>query len=534
MSANLPRRAFLTRLGGAALCAAVAPACRAAAGAPALPGGLAGTADAGADAPTPAADLAAQAADSAATGSAWADLRSTLKGKLFTPADSGYGDARLLFNTRFDGMLPQGVARCLDASDVQACVLWAQKQAIPLAIRSGGHSYAGFSSGGGLVVDVRGLAQIDLLPGNQVRAGAGCQMIDVYTALSAKGLLIPGGSCPTMGISGHALGGGFGLSSRQFGMLSDTLVAVDIVTAAGDLLTVNSKDHPDLLWACQGGGGGSFGVVTALTFQAQPIPKDVSWFAISWPWSDAAAVLQAWQTWAPAAPPALTSLCHLFAGSDYGAQPGVSIVGQFFGTTVDCQTLLQTMLAVGKPSKPTIEQKAFADLTLFWADCTSLAACHLAPAGGIQRDNYRAKSDYMTQPVPAAGIAAMLQSMEERQKFTSLGAVLLDAHGGAIAQVAPDATAFVHRNVLFSAQYLATGKASDTAQIQQQNLAWLQKLYAGLRPYASGQAYQNYVDADLVGWQAAYYGDNYAKLRQIKTKYDPTDVFHFAQSVEPA
>lgn len=523
----LPRRAFLAQV-GASLGAVALSGCREAQPS-AAPADVAanGSADAVAD---------AQAVSDTATATdasdAFGDLRKAIQGKVFAAGDPGYDDARLLYNSRFDHLKPQVVVRCVNAKDAQTALGWARNHAMPLAIRGGGHSYAGWSSGSGLVIDLRDLTTIEFLAGNKVRVGAGCLLIDVYAAIAAKGLLISGGSGPTVGIAGLALGGGYGLSSRQFGLTCDALVEVQVLSASGELLTCNAQDHPDLLWACQGGGGGSFGIVTALTFQAQPIPQDICWFGIEWPWQDAAAVVQAWQQWAPAAPPALTSVCHLFAGTDHGVAPTISVVGQVFGTVAEAKALLQPMLEVGNPGKPAVEAKDFLGLSLFWADCSVLAKCHAQPQGDLPRGNYLARSDYVTKPLPVKAIAAMVQAMEERQKAAPFGAILLDAYGGAIGNRSASETAFVHRDVLYSAQYLAIGKPGVTAAQESLNHAWLQGLYAELRPYISGQVYQNYVDAELKDWQAAYFGANYAKLKQIKGQYDPLNVFRFPQSIE--
>lgn len=522
---TLPRRTFLAQF-GATVGAIALPGCResnsstsAAGGAAASPG----------DVPVAPIDNGATATDA---GDAWLALRNAIQGKVFTPADPGYEDARLLYNSRFDHLKPQVVVRCQSAEDAKVALAWSRKHALPLAIRGGGHSYAGWSSSTGLVIDLRSLNTIAFLSGNRVRVGAGCLLMDVYAAVAGQGLLLPGGSGPTVGIAGLALGGGYGLSARQFGLLCDTLVEVEILSAEGELLTCTSQDHADLLWACQGGGGGSFGVVTALTFQAQPVPQHSCWFGIEWSWTDAGAVVAAWQAWAPTAPPALTSLCHLFAGKDHGAAPTVSVVGQCFGTVAEAKALIQPLLAVGTPGSPAVEAKDFLALSLFWADCSVLAKCHPQPQGDLPRGNYLARSDYMTKPLPSAAISAIIQSMEERQKSAPFGAILLDAYGGEIAKRGPDETAFVHRDALFSAQYLAIGKPGASAADEILNHTWLQGLYAQLRPYVSGQVYQNYIDADLKDWQTAYFGANYPKLKQIKGKYDPTNVFRFPQSIE--
>lgn len=537
------RRRFVQRLGAGALGPLVLSACAESPTAGAASGpdtggpaeGLAaqGAADtAGTATHDTAADLSATTAD---TPDLWAALRALLQGAVLTPTGptaQDYASARLLYNTRFDSIYPQAIARCHNASDVASALTFARKHALPFAIRGGGHSYAGYSTSTGLVIDTRLLNQITVLATpNSVRIGAGCILIDVYQALLDQGLLLPGGSGATVGIAGHTLGGGYGLSARQFGMLCDRLTGVSIVTADGQLRVCNAQNHSDLFWASRGGGGGSFGIVTDLTFNALTIPKAISWFSLQWPWSQAAQVVEAWQQWAPTAPDALTSLCHLFAGQEYGQAPSVSVVGQFFGTAAACQQALQPLLQVGKPGAPVILDETFGNLALLFAGCDTFAACHLQPLGKLPRETYRARSAYVTTPLPAAGVAALVTAMEIRHQGKPMGAVLLDAYGGAIGHLPADATAFVHRNVLYSAQFVAIGHSDDSATADAANFAWLNDIYAALQPFVAKQTYQNYVDAALPDWSSRYFGANYAKLQAVKAKYDPQDVFQFAQSV---
>ena len=166
-----------------------------------------------------------------------------------------------------------------------------------------------------MVLDLRNMRSVQVDARHRtVTVGAGAQLIDVYAALAAHGLTIPAGSCPSVGIAGHALGGGMGLAGRQFGLTADNLLSAQIVTADGRLRTASGKSNPDLYWALRGGGGGNFGVVTSLRFRTHPVPGTVSSFFVSWPWSRAADALAAWQAWAPHARSQLTSIFHLSGG----------------------------------------------------------------------------------------------------------------------------------------------------------------------------------------------------------------------------
>jgi FAD/FMN-containing dehydrogenase len=435
-----------------------------------------------------------------------AALAKMLDGHVVVPAGAGYDAARRLWNTRFDGLRPRAIVYCASIPDVQRVVRWGRKNAIHVVPRSGGHSYAGYSSGNGVVVaDVSQLHTVTVA-GGLATIGAGAMLGPVYAALAQHGVSIPAGSCPTVGIAGLALGGGVGYASRQLGTTADRLRRVHIVTAEGELRRCDATHHSDLFWACRGGGGGNFGIVTDLTFATAPV-SNVAVFSIEWPWSQAVQAVTAWQAFAPHAPDSLFSVLDLIATGPPATTPHVVSAGQYFGPESDLASLLQPLTSVGTPTRVRTQTLSYLDAMAHWA-------------GGKARLSFAAKSDYVNTPLPQAAIAALVNGVAARQS-TGRGAIFLDAHGGAINRVPKGATAFVHRDALFSIQYTA----------QNGGATWLAQVYAQLRPHVSGFAYQNYVDPQLATWRHAYYGGNLARLRKIKRDVDPHGFFHFAQSV---
>jgi FAD/FMN-containing dehydrogenase len=460
-------------------------------------------------------------------------LRSAVRGPVFVPRSPGYASERLVYNTRFDGTRPQAVVQPLDTRDVQAVVRWAARYGVRVVARSGGHSYAGYSTiGDGVVVDLSRLRGIGVSNG-RATVGAGAQLIDVYWTLAGRGLLVPAGSCPSVGISGLALGGGHGLSGRRFGLTADNLRAATIVTADGRARRVDADTNEDLYWACRGGGGGNFGIVTSFTFQAHRA-TGAAWFFIRFPWSQASEALAAWQRFAPHAPPALTSIFTL--GTTGGAgSPSVTALGQYFGSESALRNLIRPLARVAGASVST-GSSTMRSLVLRWAGCLDegYRACHTRgtrPGGTMPRAAFYAKSDYFDEPLPARGRQVMIDWIERRQRTPSLGAgaLILDAYGGAYNRPAADATAFVHRDMLFSLQYGAYFGGNGTPSRQ-----WINGVWRALRPFASGQAYQNYIDPQLRGWRQAYYASNLPRLREIKKQVDPDFMFRFRQAIPPA
>ena len=484
------------------------------------------------------------AAAAGPTAADWTALAKDLAGTLVRPGEGSYATAKLLFDPRFDGQHPAGIAYVANAHDVSTCLAFVRKFGVPCAARSGGHSYAGWSGSSGLIIDVGNLKTVSV-SGTTATVGAGTRLIDFYHGLADKGRAVPGGSCATVGIAGLTLGGGIGVTARAYGLTCDSLESLQIVTANGAVLTATGTGpNSDLLWASQGGGGGNFGVATSFTFRTVPAPEPVL-FALSWPWSKAARVVAAWQSWAPHAPDAMWSNLHL-AAAPGGTTPNVSVGGCYLGSDADAANLLNQLYAkVGSsPSSHFLSfPQPFLTAMLAEAGCSSIGyqACHLpwyASGGKLNRASEFAKSDFFTTPLSSAGIGTLLAGVVALQRVAGapggVGGIAFDALGGAVNRVKPNATAFVHRNALFSAQY-TTGwtVGAGAAGINNQH-TWLRNYWGSMRRYASGQAYQNYVDPDLANWQQAYYGGNYNQLAAIKQKYDPTGLFTFPQAITPA
>ena len=459
-------------------------------------------------------------------------LRGAVRGPVLT-SGPGYRAARPVYNQRFSGIRPEAVVQPLDTRDVQAVVRWADRFGVRLRARSGGHSYAGYSTvRNGVVVDLRRLRGIRVLGGSpRAAVGAGAQLIDVYAALGRRGATIPAGTCPSVGVGGLALGGGYGLASRKLGLTADNISGLTIVTADGRARRVDRDSGEDLFWACRGGGGGNFGIVTGFEFRAHRA-RSASWFSVSWPWGAASQAIAAWQQFAPDAPDGLTSVLSLGTGG-----PRVAALGQFFGSPAALRRLVRPLTRVPGASL-SVGSSPYFPLMLRWAGCVDdgLRACHTAgtrPGGRLPRAAFHARSDYVARPLSARARATMIRWIERRQRNPSQGsgALLLDAYGGAINRVREDATAFVHRDQLFSIQYLAYFGSADAGRASR---AWIAGVHRAMRPFVSGEAYQNYIDADLRSWQRAYYGANLERLREVKARYDPDFRFRFPQAIPPA
>jgi FAD/FMN-containing dehydrogenase len=434
------------------------------------------------------------------------ELARRVRGPVVRPGSPAYAGAAHVYNLRFDGARPDAVVEPLDSRDVQAVLRWADRHDVRIAARSGGHSYAGYSTlDEGVVVDLRRLRGISVdRGGRRASIGAGARMIEVSDALARHGGAVPGGSCPTVGFGGLALGGGYGLASRAFGLTADNVVGLVVITPDGRLRRVDAHHDPELFWALRGGGGGNFGIVTRFEARVHRVGR-ASRFSASFP--SAGAALAAWEAWAPETDPRLTSILQLGPHS-------ATAVGQYLGSEARLARLLGPLRRAGASVRTA--GSGYAALQVFWG-------------GGrtTPRTRFSAKSQYVRERLPGHVRDALLAELARGGAVAGLssGLLLLDAYGGALNRPRPRATAFVHRDERYSIQYLAYHDDGGAA-----SRAWLRRMHAIVAPRADG-AYQNYIDPDLRGWRHAYYGRNLARLEAVRASYDPDRRFRSPRGV---
>ncbi|OXM43923.1 FAD-binding oxidoreductase [Amycolatopsis alba] len=442
-------------------------------------------------------------------GDEWERLRARLAGTLFRPGDPGYDKARLGFFSLYDHRLPAGVAVCANEDDVRRCVDFAARLRIPIAARSGGHSYVGYSIvDRGLIVDLSRLSRVEILPGGRAAIGAGAVLGRVYEALAAAGRALPAGSCPQVGIAGLTLGGGIGVLGRKYGLTCDRVESVRFVGADGKLRLVSAETAPDLLWALRGGGGGNFGIVTSFVFKTEPA-RTLTNFTLTFPPAVLADLVAAWQEWQPAMPD------ELWSGMGLGSA-AVNCGGCFVGRAVQLNPLLDDLVRRVGTEPLTREVKEQGHL----ATMRSFAEEVQFPAAVDQRGEYVATSRMLTHPVPDPGaLAALLTS--DPQLYS-----IVDTYGGAIARVPSGESCFPHRSALGSIQ-ITRGLDGGVAKARQEIGRVRDELG---REY--GQAgYVNYIDPEMPDWAKAYYGESLPRLRRVARKYDPDGLFAFEQGL---
>jgi len=459
-----------------------------------------------------------------------ARFRASLDGSTILPSDAPYAAARLVYNLRFDPR-PSIIVRPGTVADIQRTIDFARTQGIRLAIRSGGHSYIGASGGDGIVLDLSSMGGVQPLGGAMFRIASGTQLQRVYGDLRCNGnWTLPCGSCETVGFGGIAQGGGFGYLQRAHGLTCDRVRSARIVLADGSVATASPDGDADLLWALRGGGGGSFGVAIDFTVEAvayAPL-QVVLWY---WPLAAADEVLALMHD--AAADGRLPR--HASAGVVFNRPAAALAVPQCIGLLWSRSTMADALAAQSMLTGP---RGIPATPGLGYSYEAASPACD--PTAVATREHYRAKSSMVYgAPTPGTG-AAVREWILARVNSPALTAsdyatINFLTLGGAVSDIAADATAFVHRAARLEVQYLGYVQ-SPTPRSIEANRAWLRGAYAsvsaGLVNGGSG-GYCNYADEDLLPSQypSHYWGTNYPRLQATKRRVDPTGFFRGGQGV---
>jgi FAD/FMN-containing dehydrogenase len=449
------------------------------------------------------------------------------------PGSPAYQELPKPFNARFHDVRPQAVVLCATAQDVSETISFAGRHGLACATRSGGHCFAGRSATRGLVVDVTPMRSVSVT-GGVATVGAGARLGAVYDSLQEHGLAIPAGTCPPVGVAGLTLGGGLGILGRSHGVTSDHLVAAEVVLADGRVLACDEHRHRDLFWALRGAGAGNFGVVTSLAFRAVPAPA-VTNFHLVWPLARAAAVIAAWQGWAPVAPDELAASLKLTATGPVDQPASVDLYGALLGSGSDATQLLDELVARAgtDPVSASARQMSFAETRRFWAQLpVGEDGAGPGPDAAPEQQPYLfAKSGFFRRPLPAAAGAALVEHLVRGRAAGESRELDFMPWGGAYNRVRPDATAFVHRQELFQLKHAVVVDPQAPAREKQAAHRWVRRSWASVQPWGCGRVFQNFPDPELQDWAGAYYGPNYQRLVRVKARYDPAGFFRIPQSL---
>ena len=453
----------------------------------------------------------------------WDALAGTVSGEVVLPGSPGYESARKPALARFHEARPQAVVLCESPEDVSEAISFARRSGLRAATRSGGHCFAGRSSTGGVVIDVRPMRSVSVA-GDSATIGAGARLGEVYDALNGNGLTIPTGCGTSVGIAGLTLGGGLGILGRKHGLTSDNLVAAQVVLADGRILDCDELHNEDLFWALRGAGGGHFGVVTSLVFQTVPAPAATA-FHLTWPPRDAAALVDAWQRWAPDAPDELAASLLPTAPSVVDRPPTANVFGAMLGGESETESLLGQLVARAgaDPNSAFLEHASYR--------ATKRYLSEHGPGDDRPDGHQFSKSEYFRRPLPVEAVAALVGSLSEGRVAGQSRELDFTPWAGAYNRVSADASAFAHRDERFLLLHVAVVEPDATTAEREAARGWLARSWASVHPWGSGRVYPNFPDPDLEDWAWAYHGTNLERLVRIKGRYDPDNFFRFGQSL---
>jgi FAD/FMN-containing dehydrogenase len=451
-------------------------------------------------------------------------LTETFSGELIRPGDPRYDESRAVFNAMVDRR-PALIARCATTADVVAAVQFAQESGLAVAVRSGGHSVAGFGvCDGGIVIDLGGLKTIEVDPAAKtVRAGGGVLWGELDAATQEHGLQTPGGRVTTTGIGGFTTGGGYGWTSSKHGLACDNLVSAEVVLADGTVVTASEDENPDLLWGLRGGGG-NFGIVTEFELRVHELGPIVLAGLALWPLERGREVMRAWRDYVDAAPDELSTACVIvtappedFVPDDLKGRPAIGMAVLHVGDPAEGAEIVRPL----KELQPAVDHIQPMPYTAFQA-----ALDPLAPPG--MRSYWR--GEYM-QGLDDDAIDTFLEHGPAlvAAGFPFTQAVIFRI-GQGVTAVPEDATAFSHRD----ANYLFHPIAVWSDPADDERLIAASRAFAeAMRPFGTGGAYLNFTpETDRL--DDAYGAAKHERLVALKDRYDPGNLFRLNQNIAPS
>ncbi|CAG8547699.1 17456_t:CDS:2 [Racocetra persica] len=451
------------------------------------------------------------------------DLASCLvnvQGKKVYPSDPEYNSDIIDANSRIM-FTPSVIIHTNIVADVQFSVSCASTLNMSISVRSGGHSYEKYSTAGAIVVDITNLNQIDIDSAAKTAViGAGNRLGPIYYALSQAGFLIPAGTCPGVGIAGHALGGGYGQIGRKYGLALDSIISMDLVDATGRLITVTADEYSDLFFALRGAGANNYGIVTSFTFQIYPTLPKVTSISLKYDLNKIQTLFDATKQLGPTLPDDISFSIVIEKSS-------VEFQGVYLGSQSSATQVMSQFISLSQPTSNQFTEESFFDSVVRWGfqQTSDTINPYHSPS------KFKAKSFYVkSSGLSAEGVQSLVNFMKGLPTACPTYAIFDLYAGGAAARVEENATAFVHRNVFHSIELFTTLNGDNTMNTQCYNqLNSFGEIFQS--NYTDYSCYQNYIDRDLTDWQHRYYGNNLPALIAVKKIYDPNNVFGYDQGI---
>lgn len=450
------------------------------------------------------------------------DLKSQIRGDVVLPGAACYDTLRAVWNAMIDRH-PDVIVQCRGTADVMAAVKFARAHGLNICVRGGGHNIAGTGvCDGGLMLDLSTMRAVQVDPVRRLaRVEGGATVGDLDHETQAFGLATPGGVVSTTGVGGLTLGGGFGWLARLYGLAADNLVSVDLVTTEGDLLTASEQENADLFWALRGGGG-NFGIVTSFLFRLHRLGPEVLFGPTVHPLEDAADVLKHYRDFAAGAPRECCVWADLmtapplpFLDQCHHGTKVLTLMQFYAGDPAEGESVLAPLRGFGEPIGDAVGRTVYTE-----------AQSRLDPVYERGARNYWRAYNFadLVDPVPEI-VTQCAADMPTAQSD-----ILICQLGGAISDVAPEASAYPHRHVTYS---ITPGARWLDPAMDGECLAWIRSAFEPLVEHAQHGAYVNFI-AEAAGRERDAYGANYERLAALKARYDPENLLRSNQNVLPA
>lgn len=440
-----------------------------------------------------------------------------LTGKVITRKHRDYEEARTMWNRAIE-QYPLAIVYCTNKEDIINSIKWAKTHKVPIRIRSGGHHYAGYSTGNDiLVVDVSLMNHISIdEKANEVRIEGGVRNRELYEFLCGKGYPFPGGGCPSVGVVGFTLGGGWGYSSRLLGLACDSLKQVELIDYEGNLIVASTEENADLFWALRGSGGGQFGVVVSMTFNLPQKRNEATLIRLEY--SDVTReeqmnMFKLWQETIDKVCPEVNFKLSFYNSKEKGI--GMLLIGVYYGPDKEAHAIVEPFIKVGHKIQVHIQAMSVLKVNRWIQDAHP------------DYEHYKSSGRFVNKPFEEDEMHCLLDMINERSEGAIYTAVSCYGMGGNIKNIPQDEMAFYYRDSLC---ILGFQTVWEDNKYSLENEQWFIERFKKIESMTCG-SFVNFPTGEIDNYTKAYYGEHSEKLKEIKKIYDPNGVFDFEQGL---
>ncbi|MGL4107317.1 FAD-binding oxidoreductase [Clostridium sp. LP20] len=441
-----------------------------------------------------------------------------ITGELVTRRSSSYNVDREIWNRSIQ-RFPIAIVYCFKKIDVVNAICWSRRNDVDIRVRTGGHNYEGYSIGNDiLVIDI---SKMDNIYINEekgiIKVDGGVSNFHIYESLGVRGYPFPGGSCLTVGVAGYAQGGGWGFSSRIFGLGCDSLKEVEIINYKGETIIANQYCNSDLFWALRGAGGGNFGIIVSMTFSLPPKINKVTLLSINYdelPLEEEVEIFDILQNMFPNLDRRINFRVSFFNSEEDGR--GIYIIGLFYGREEEALEIIKPLIDINSSVKIKIEYITF-------LEATRKIGSIYAPY-----EKFKSTGGFVYKKYSKSELVRILQYIRMRPAGSVYIAVTLYGLGGAVNDKDKNSTAFYYRGCQY---ILGIQTVWEEDNYQEVNEEWFKEQFEIMKGFFIG-SYVNFPYSDIKNYEIRYYGNHVKRLRRIKNKYDPFNIFKFQQSIK--